>query len=286
MTAHAIRTDGIYWFVDCVHPANDPSWYCRHEGGGVSDRKCWVSTWTDHNWGDTLGQSINNGKVEPLAVVGVELMPDEEDHVRVLSTRDPRLANGNDHVLVTDGCNYSAVCLHGETYSDGEPYRSMVNGHCCTVDDDGDFVPLGDYLYGFTSHGYTLGYVHIVYGGPDIGPEIESFTPDWTCGAFEQEPCISSVADYFGRSPRAQTFHPGVYLQEELEARGWTPMRFAGLAHISPAEVQDILDQKAGITLDVAFKLERVLEVTAETWLNMQTLWDCADYRAHNDEAP
>ena len=80
--------------------------------------------------------------------------------------------------------------------------------------------------------------------------------------------------------------HPGVFLREELEERGWLQ---ADLAYILGCPVQAInmiLSGKRGISVDMARSLEKAFDVPADFFLNLQKMHDlskanepgCRDY--------
>jgi HTH-type transcriptional regulator/antitoxin HigA len=73
--------------------------------------------------------------------------------------------------------------------------------------------------------------------------------------------------------------HPGEHLEEYIEARGWSQAEFARIADLTPKLVSTIIAGKNPITPETAIKLERVLDVRAQVWLNLQMNWDLHQVR-------
>lgn len=66
--------------------------------------------------------------------------------------------------------------------------------------------------------------------------------------------------------------HPGEVLKEYLE--GITITHAAKKLGITRATLSRILNAKAGISADMAFRLSMALGTTPNLWLNMQTQYD------------
>lgn len=73
--------------------------------------------------------------------------------------------------------------------------------------------------------------------------------------------------------------HPGEHLAETIEANGWSQAEFARLSGLTPKLVSTIIAGRNPVTPDTAVKLERVLDVKAEVWLNLQANWDLFQLR-------
>jgi len=69
-------------------------------------------------------------------------------------------------------------------------------------------------------------------------------------------------------------FHPGEFLSEEMEARGLKQVDLAKELGLSKTEINLVVNGKRGITVPLAINLERVLGVSAETWMNLQMKFD------------
>lgn len=75
--------------------------------------------------------------------------------------------------------------------------------------------------------------------------------------------------------------HPGEVLREDvLPATGLTQERFASLLGVSRRTVNEILNERRPVSVDMAHRLARVLNTTPDVWINMQTaldLWEAAE---------
>ena len=75
--------------------------------------------------------------------------------------------------------------------------------------------------------------------------------------------------------PMADTaFHPGEYIQEEIDERGMSQRELARQLERPYQSVNQILKGKKAVTADTAIDLERVFGGNAETWLNLQLAYD------------
>jgi addiction module HigA family antidote len=73
---------------------------------------------------------------------------------------------------------------------------------------------------------------------------------------------------------RAPT-HPGTMLKEEfLAPLGLTQRELAARLEVSYPRVSELVHARRGVTPDTALRLERLLGVEAEFWLNHQLAWD------------
>ena len=69
--------------------------------------------------------------------------------------------------------------------------------------------------------------------------------------------------------------HPGLMLLEEfLKPLGVSQSAFAARLGVSFPRLNEIIRGKRGVTPDTALRLERVLGMSAEFWLNLQLRWD------------
>lgn len=71
-----------------------------------------------------------------------------------------------------------------------------------------------------------------------------------------------------------KAFHPGHYLLEEIEERGMLKKVVAHELGILPTNLSEILKGKRNISPRIAIKLEKILKISAEYWLNLQMAWD------------
>ena len=69
-------------------------------------------------------------------------------------------------------------------------------------------------------------------------------------------------------------FHPGEYIREELDERGLSQRELARQMGRPFQTVNEIVHGRKAITAETALDLERVLGGNAETWLNLQLVYD------------
>ena len=69
--------------------------------------------------------------------------------------------------------------------------------------------------------------------------------------------------------------HPGRILREEfMEPARISQYRLAQATGLSQVQVGTIIRGKRGITAETALRLERALGMSAQTWMNLQTLYE------------
>lgn len=69
--------------------------------------------------------------------------------------------------------------------------------------------------------------------------------------------------------------HPGEMLLEEfLKPLGISQHAFAQQLGVSFPRLNEVVRGKRGVTADTALRLERVLGMSAEFWMNLQAGWD------------
>jgi antitoxin HigA-1 len=68
--------------------------------------------------------------------------------------------------------------------------------------------------------------------------------------------------------------HPGMILQDEMNERNLTQKQLSDLLDVSQPLLSEIINQKRRITIEMALKLENVLDTPAEVWLNLQKRFD------------
>ncbi len=69
-------------------------------------------------------------------------------------------------------------------------------------------------------------------------------------------------------------FHPGEFLNEEMEIRGIKQVDLAKELGLSKTEINLVVKGKRGITVPLAINLENVLGISAETWMNLQVKYE------------
>ena len=68
----------------------------------------------------------------------------------------------------------------------------------------------------------------------------------------------------------SEPIHPGEMLKDELEARGMSQKKFAGLIGMPYTAFNEIVNGKRPITTDTALKIEAATGIPAYIWINMQ----------------
>lgn len=69
--------------------------------------------------------------------------------------------------------------------------------------------------------------------------------------------------------------HPGEILREEfLAPLGMTPHALSKALHVTPSRVNDIINEKRGVTADTALRLARYFGGDPQSWLNLQQAYD------------
>ena len=72
----------------------------------------------------------------------------------------------------------------------------------------------------------------------------------------------------------AEAFPPGEFVDEELEARGWSRDDFARAAGLPRSVVDGLIDDRAALDAAAAAGVARAFGQTAQTWLNLQAQYD------------
>ena len=79
--------------------------------------------------------------------------------------------------------------------------------------------------------------------------------------------------------------HPGEMLLEEfLLPMGLTQRELATAIHVPYQRVNEIINQRRGITPSTALRLGKYFGMTPGFWMNLQLRWDL--YQAQRDEKP
>ena len=78
--------------------------------------------------------------------------------------------------------------------------------------------------------------------------------------------------------------HPGELIRDEIKARGITQKRLSELSGISPSILSETIKGRRSISLNMAFGLEKSLEIPAEMWLNFQSQYDLDVAEANSRE--
>lgn len=78
----------------------------------------------------------------------------------------------------------------------------------------------------------------------------------------------------------AAVFHPGEFLRDELDERGWAIAEFAEFAEIIGRPVQavpEIINGRPSSTPETATESGHALGTSAALWLNLQTAYQSPD---------
>lgn len=69
-------------------------------------------------------------------------------------------------------------------------------------------------------------------------------------------------------------FHPGQYIGELIEDYQMTQNEFAEKLGESPKMISKLVNGEESISNDIAQKLEKLTNISMETWLNLQASFD------------
>lgn len=68
--------------------------------------------------------------------------------------------------------------------------------------------------------------------------------------------------------------HPGELIKDELKERNMTQKELSELTGIKPSVLSETINGKRSVSLNVAVALEKVLDIPAEFWMNLQAQYD------------
>ena len=74
--------------------------------------------------------------------------------------------------------------------------------------------------------------------------------------------------------------HPGEFIKEEIEARGWLQRDLAYILGVPEQAINMILSGKRGISPDMAQSLSKAFDISAEYFLNLQKAFELSTARA------
>jgi HTH-type transcriptional regulator/antitoxin HigA len=74
--------------------------------------------------------------------------------------------------------------------------------------------------------------------------------------------------------------HPGEFIRDELEARGWSQRDLAYILGVAEQAVNVIVSGKRGISPEMAKALGVAFDVSAEYFANLQKMYEMAKARA------
>jgi len=84
----------------------------------------------------------------------------------------------------------------------------------------------------------------------------------------------NQVFDHTGTEIEIEAFHPGEFLQEEIEERDMLKKDVAKALNILPNHLSEIFSGKRNISAKLAVKLEKLLGISAHYWLGLQMEYD------------
>jgi addiction module HigA family antidote len=84
----------------------------------------------------------------------------------------------------------------------------------------------------------------------------------------------NQVLDHNGNEIEIEAFHPGGFLQEEIEARDILKKDIAKSLDILPQHLSEIFAGKRNISARLAVKLEKILGISSHYWLGLQMEYD------------
>lgn len=82
----------------------------------------------------------------------------------------------------------------------------------------------------------------------------------------------------------AETFPPGEFLREELEARGWSQSEFAEIIGRPARLVNELVAGKRAVTPETAVQLAESLGTSPELWMNLEAQWQLSQVRGRDAE--
>ncbi len=84
---------------------------------------------------------------------------------------------------------------------------------------------------------------------------------------------------------KRQPTHPGGVLKRHyMEPLNLTASRLAVDLHVSRKTVSKIINERGSITPDMALRLSKAFETSAELWLNLQTTYDLWEAASRSEE--
>ena len=69
-------------------------------------------------------------------------------------------------------------------------------------------------------------------------------------------------------------FHPGYYIEEYIENIGLTQEDFAKLIGTTQKNISLLIRGEQSLSIDIAFKLSRIIGTSIKYWLNIQNEYD------------
>lgn len=73
---------------------------------------------------------------------------------------------------------------------------------------------------------------------------------------------------------RLKRYHPGVYVRDALNDLNMSSKEFSIRSGISERTLSDLINEKGGITFDIAIKLAEFFKTSINVWTNLQNAYD------------
>lgn len=80
-----------------------------------------------------------------------------------------------------------------------------------------------------------------------------------------------------------EVFRPGVYIRDELEARGWSQLDLAEILGRPPRLVSELIGGTRAVSPETAKGLSAAFGTSAELWMNLQTAYDLWRFEKSSD---
>lgn len=71
-----------------------------------------------------------------------------------------------------------------------------------------------------------------------------------------------------------EPFHPGEYIKDEIDARGWSQDDLASIMNCSRQTVMRLINGTSGVTAETALALSGAFGTSAEMWMDLQTAYE------------
>ncbi len=127
---------------------------------------------------------------------------------------------------------------------------------------------------GGVNHGWTAPWrSRLSYGVSSLqSPRSPKRLPSYAC---RERTIIEEVSSGMRAKDRLPAIHPGEILREEfLAPLGMTGHELALALRVPATRINEIVNEKRGITADTAMRLSRYFGTTAKFWLNMQVSYE------------
>lgn len=82
----------------------------------------------------------------------------------------------------------------------------------------------------------------------------------------------------------AEIFPPGEFIEEELEARGWSQIELSEILGRTPAFVNELIKAKRGITPETAKALGNAFGTSPQYWMNLESAYQLWRTKSEGDD--